>query len=194
MDRLRTRTTLLIPLLVLFVAWAVVSLLILRTIVQRQIYEGLASDLQHSVATYQNLQQQRREMIFRESALLADLPTLKALMTAPDSRTIEDGGAEFWRMSGSDIMALLPPSGELVALYNRGTPLIGSSVESKRWNPVCKSHKPYCLLFDAHLYEVSTQPLVFGRQRADRFSDISPSATPSMNMPRARSARQPQPT
>jgi signal transduction histidine kinase len=165
MDRLRTRTTLLIPLLVLFVAWAVVSLLILRTIVQRQIYEGLASDLQHSVATYQNLQQQRREMIFRESALLADLPTIKALMTAPDSRTIEDGGAEFWRMSGSDVMALFRPSGELVALYNRGTPLDRPLVESKLQPGLQLNHKTVLICSPTQIYEVSTQPLVFGDDR-----------------------------
>src|ERR1035437_10708912 len=93
MDRLRMRTSLLIPLLLLSFGSTPVSLFILQTIVRQQVRASLASDLQHSVQTYQNLARQRGELIMRESALLADLPSLKALMTA-DSRTISDGGVE----------------------------------------------------------------------------------------------------
>src|ERR1700722_13504536 len=102
MHRLRMRTTLLIPLLLLCLGCTPVSLLILQIIVKQQVWGNLASDLQHSVQTYQNLARQRRELLVREAALLADEPRLKALMTA-DSRTIEDGGVEFWKVSGSDV-------------------------------------------------------------------------------------------
>src|ERR1039457_5341546 len=95
MHRLRMRTTLLIPLLLLCFGCAPVSLLILQTIVRQQVRASLTSDLQHSVQTYQNLARQRREQLVRESALLADLPSLKALMTA-DSPTITDEGSRFW--------------------------------------------------------------------------------------------------
>src|ERR1700720_2106524 len=104
MHRLRMRTTLLIPLLLLCLGCTPISLLILSTIVKQQIRVSLTSDLQHSVQTYQNLARQRGELLVRESALLADLPSLKALMTA-DSRTIEDGGVEFWNVSGADVFA-----------------------------------------------------------------------------------------
>ena len=96
MDRLRVRTTLLIPLLVLSFGCTLLSLLVIRTLVQRQAKASLASDLGHSVMTYQNLERQRRQMLLNESALVADLPSLKALMTTHDARTIEDGGSEFW--------------------------------------------------------------------------------------------------
>src|SRR5579871_775213 len=119
MDKLRMRTTLLIPLFALSFGFSLVSLLVIRTIVLQQVKANLASDLQHSVKTYQNLQHQRRELLSRESALLADLPSLKALMTAPDARTIEDAGVEFWKVSGSDFFALLNPDGKLIAVYSR---------------------------------------------------------------------------
>jgi len=57
LDRRRMHTTLLIPLLVMSVGWTLVSLLIIRTIVTQAIAANLASDLQHSLSTYQNLQQ-----------------------------------------------------------------------------------------------------------------------------------------
>jgi signal transduction histidine kinase len=161
-DRLRMRTTLLIPLLVLSFGWTVISLLIIRTIVQHQIRDNLASDLQHSVSTYQNLQHQRREMLRRESALLADLPSLKALMTAHDARTIEDAGIEFWQVSGSDFFALLSPDRKLVAEYRRGPPFEKADVEKKLRVSLERLEEPIPLTFDGPLYEVSSQPILFG--------------------------------
>src|ERR1700761_7261389 len=130
MDRLRMRTTLLIPLLILSFGCTVLSLLVVRTIVEQQTQTTLASDLQHSVKTYRNFQQQQRELLVRESALLADLPSLKSLMTTYDRRTIEDGGGEFWQVSGSDFFALLNQSGELIASYNKGPALDRAGVAS----------------------------------------------------------------
>jgi signal transduction histidine kinase len=162
-DRLRIRTTLLIPLLLLCFGFTSVSLLILRTIVKQQVRASLVSDLQHSVQTYQNLARQRRELLVRESGLLADLPSLKALMTA-DSRTIADGGVEFWRVSGSDFFALLDRSGKLIVAYNRGAPLDRSMVAQGLESSLTRPEESSLLALDGRLYEVSTQPLVFGSQ------------------------------
>src|SRR5580704_1170926 len=128
MDRLRMRTTLLIPLLILSFGCTLLSLLVIRTIVQQQTQANLASDLQHSVKTYRNFQHQQRQLLARESALLADLPSLKSLMTTHDPRTIEDGGVEFWQVSGCDFFALLDQNGKLIAAYNRGPALNRSGV------------------------------------------------------------------
>ncbi len=162
MDRLRMRTTLLIPLVLLSFGCSVVSLLVIRTIVQRQIEANLALDLRHSVRTYQNLQRQRRELLSRESALLANLPPLKALMTTADARTIEDGGMEFWQLSRSDLFALLDQSGKLVAVYDRGASLNRIRVEQALEQPSKTPDDPLLLILDGHLYEVATQPLWFG--------------------------------
>ncbi len=129
MDRLRMRTTLLVPLLLLSFGCTVVSLLVIRTIVQKEVRAILPSDLRRSVKTYQNIQRQRQELLSRESALLADLPSLKALMTTHDTPTIEDAGVEFWRVSGSDFFALLDADGKLIATYNRGAVLDRTMVE-----------------------------------------------------------------
>ena len=162
MDKLRMRTTLLIPLFALSFGCSLVSLLVIRTIVLQQVKASLASDLQHSVKTYKNLQRQRRELLSRESALLADLPSLKALMTAPDTRTIEDGGREFWQVGGSDFFALLDSSGKLIAVYNHGPALTPSQVETKLEQSLRRPEEPVLLSLEGRLYEVSTKPLLFG--------------------------------
>jgi signal transduction histidine kinase len=174
MDTLRLRTTLLIPLLLLSFGGTLVSLLILRNIVKQQVRANLVSDLQHSVKTYRNLAQQRRELLARESALLSDLPSLKALMTA-DTRTIVDGGVEFWQTSGSDLFALLDRDGKLIVAYNRGAPLdrvhIAQALESGLAHPDAPILlAPLLVPVDGRLYEVSTQPLLFGAR--DRNSQL----------------------
>ena len=164
MDRLRMRTTLLIPLLLLSFGCTVGSLLVIRTIVQQQVRANLDSDLSHSVKTYRNLQRQRHELLARESALLADLPSLKALMTAPDNRTIEDAGAEFWKVSGSDFFALLNPDGKLIAVYTRGAPLDRHMVEQELGASLRGQEGAALLALDDRLYEISTQALYFGER------------------------------
>jgi len=161
MDRLRMRTTLLIPLLVLSFGCTLLSLLVIRTIVEQQTQTNLASDLQHSVKTYRNFQHQQRELLARESALLADLPSLKSLMTTYDPRTIEDGGAEFWQVSGADFFALLDQNGKLITVYNRGPVLDRASV-AHALAAGFQKQDPALLALDDRVYEISTQPLYFG--------------------------------
>src|ERR1700743_867737 len=156
MDRLRMRTTLLIPLLVLSFGCTLLSLLVIRTIVRQQVQTNLASDLQHSVKTYRNLQHQQRELLARESALLADLPSLKSLMTTYDPRTIEDGGVEFWQVSGGEFFALLDQSGKLVAAYNQGPALDRAGVANELEAGLHKSEEPVLLALGDRIYEIST--------------------------------------
>ena len=163
MHRLRMRTTLLIPLLLLCFGCTPLSLLILQAIVRQQAQASLASDLQHSVQTYENLSRQRRELLVRESALLADLPSLKALMT-DDSPTITDEGSRFWQVSGSDFFALLDRSGKLIVAYNQGPALDHSVVEQGLESSLRRPEDSVLLAIDRRLYEVSIQPLVFGDQ------------------------------
>jgi signal transduction histidine kinase len=166
MDRLRMRTTLLIPLLVLSFGCTVLSLLVIRTIVQQQTQTNLASDLQHSVKTYRNFQHQQRELLSRESALLADLPSLKSLMTTYDPRTIEDGGVEFWQVSGCDFFALLDQNGKLIASYNRGPALDRSGVAKDLEIGQRKPDELILLAINDRIYEISTQPLYFGSKES----------------------------
>jgi signal transduction histidine kinase len=114
--------------------------------------------------TYQNLERQRRQMLLNETALLADLPSLKALMTTHDARTIEDGGTEFWNVSGSDLFALLDQNGALVAVYNRGSTLKHSSVEQALRTTLQHSEDTTVLSVDGRLYELALAPLVFGEK------------------------------
>ena len=114
---IRTRM-LLVAAMALIIAGATFgSLLIVRHQLENQVTQDLTRDLAHSVTTFQNLETQRLNALARENALLADLPTLKALMTTSDRATIEDGGVRFWKVSESDLFGLADNQGHVVAAY-----------------------------------------------------------------------------
>lgn len=162
MRRLPMRTTLLVALLALSFGLTAASLLAIRMTVERQIEESLALDLRHSVSTFTNLQRQQREALSHSSALVADLPSLKALMTAGDRGTIVDGGAEFWRVSGSDLFALSGPTGELIAEYARGPAVSAGELQPAFNEGLGHVGQARTVEVGGRLFETIVQPLYFG--------------------------------
>jgi signal transduction histidine kinase len=165
---MRMRTTLLLSLLAVSFGLTALSLIVIHTSLQKQIRQALASDLHRSIATFENLQDQRREMLDREAMLLADLPSLKALMTVllrparGNERTVRDQGVEFWRDSGAAFFSLAGPSGKVIARYEKGLPpqILEAPVDLQ--NDFITSPGPHYVLSGNRLYEVVSKPLYFG--------------------------------
>ncbi len=162
MKHWRMRTTLMVSLLTVSLALTATCLLIIRVSVQQEIRKGLNSDLEHSLSTFRNIARQRNQMLYREAALLADLPSLKALMTTQDAQTIQDGSEEFWTISGSDFFALSSANGELLTHSNRGPALSDELIAPGVQACMAYSDDPCMIAFGESLYELSTQPLYFG--------------------------------
>ena len=162
MKHWRMRTTLMVSLLTVSLALTATCLLIIRVSVQQEISKGLNSDLEHSLSTFRNIARQRNQMLSREAALLADLPSLKALMTTEDSQTIQDGSAEFWTISGSDFFALSSANGKLLTHSNRGPALNDDLTAPGVQACMVYSEDPCMIAFGRSLYELSIQPLYFG--------------------------------
>ncbi len=156
---IRTRTMLVAPLVLVIAIVTGSSLLIVRSRVREQVAESLAEDLNHSVETFQNLQRERREALTRENKLLADLPSLKALMTTRDPRTIDDGSVEFWKVSGNDLFALAAQDGRILTTHTQD----GASTELKnKLQELVSTPAKHFLLDRDRLFEFSVQPLYFG--------------------------------
>ncbi len=137
-------------------------LLIIRLSVQQEIRRGLDSDLEHSLSTFRNVARKNNQMLAREAALLADLPSLKALMATQDGNTIQDGSGEFWKTSGSDFFALLSSRGKLYTYSNAGPALNGQQVTAGIGSCMAMADESCMVSFGSHLYELSIQPLYFG--------------------------------
>jgi signal transduction histidine kinase len=159
---MRMRSLLLLPLLLIPVALTTASLLIVRGHIQQELRQGLVDDVLHSSSTYRNLEKSRAGMLARDAILMADEPSLKALMTTQDALTIENAGGEFARRSGSDLFALASPAGASIALYEDGRstgsatpePAISDALRSPAGSPYIYVH--------GKLYEVAAQPIYFG--------------------------------
>lgn len=162
MPALKMRALLLLPLLFIPAALTTACLLVVRAQMQSEIRESLELDLKHSAATYKNIDQDRRATLAREAMLLAEQPSLKALLTTQDTLTIQNEGAEFHSLSGADLFAFASPSEKVTALYITGDNAhdLSSQMELEK---VLHSPAPVPYLFaGGRLFEITAEPVYFG--------------------------------
>lgn len=159
---IRTQALLILAISVITTAATLASLFAIRGSLQALITQNLSSDLRHSLTIFENMQTQHLAALDRENALLADLPSLKALMTTSDERTIEDGGVEFWKVSGNDLFALADRDGNVKAAYLKGAS--ADVVFRSEIQRLATIRKAEFLVSSKGLFGCSVQPLYFGSQ------------------------------
>jgi signal transduction histidine kinase len=116
MKPLRLRSQLLIAALLIILGLTGSLLLFVRRTVDNEIQKQVREGTEESVRTFETVQRQREVQLTQTAAMLADLPTLKALMPA-DSPTIQDASENFWKLAGSDLFVLARPDRRIVALH-----------------------------------------------------------------------------
>ena len=119
MGRARLRTKFLVAMLLTSAGLTAVSLLIVQRTVENQVRRGLSNDLANSAESFRNLQREREAELARSAELMADLPSLKALMTSRHAPTIQDASGEMFQLSGGDLFALLDSTGRFVGFHTR---------------------------------------------------------------------------
>src|SRR6201998_2998435 len=116
MARLRLQTQLLLSTLLIICALTGAILLIVRHTVRTQVADQVKYSTDASVREFETVQAGLQVELSRTAALLAEIPTLKALMTTHDAPTIQDGSTPFWKLAGSDLFLLADTAGRVVAL------------------------------------------------------------------------------
>jgi hypothetical protein len=157
---IRTRVLFLLCLMVIIAGTTATSLYLIRSQLRRQVYANLQMDLNHSVETFQDLEASRRAALERENALMAALPSLKALMTSNDARTIADDAVDFWKTSGNDLFSLADANRHVEAAFTnsaRDTEALRRDLQAVIADP-----SRHYLLSGGQLYEYSVHPLYFG--------------------------------
>ncbi len=157
---IRTRVILVIAMALVIAVVTGLSLLLIRHQLSNQVTENLSRDLDHSVKTFENLQAEKLKELERENALLAKLPTLKALMTSGDDLTILNEAEEFWRLSGADLFLLADPSGRIVADYTQGASVDPAVRQDLKI--LLGSQGKHFLIDNGSLYACASRPLYFG--------------------------------
>jgi len=161
---IRTRVLLLTSLVLIIAGTTASSLLIVRSRLRQHVRQSLSTDLQHSVETFQDLEARRRSVLERENALLASLPSLKALMTTNDPRTIADDAVDFWKTSGNDLFGLADADGRVLAAEAQdadSTDALRHDLQSVIADPA-----RHYVWSSGRLYEYSVRPLYFGSEKS----------------------------
>jgi signal transduction histidine kinase len=124
-------------------------------------------DLHNSVVAFQNFERDRQQNLTRSAELVANLPSLKALMTSSDPATIQDGSGELWPLVGSDLMMLTDQSGRVVGLHT--TPDGVTSLLAQKWVDEVHQRQTQKWWFVAdHLFEVFSRPIYSGSNEDSR--------------------------
>jgi len=164
---LRTRLLLSFLAVVFLLTASVLTLIQVR--MRAHVWEDLASTLHTELAVYSKVEDARRQQAEQSVALIADLPSLKALMSTRDIPTIQDGSESILRTSGADLLILEGTSGELLALHSSsgtvpaasGKSLLLGSIGRHDWWLV-EGHL-YCLNFAAIIAGAGPERRSLGR-------------------------------
>lgn len=156
----RTHVLLVLAMVLIIAVVTGLSLLLIRHQLRNQVAGNLSADLDHSVAALENMQAERLEILARENALLAELPTLKALMTSGDDLTIQNGTREFWNLSGADLFVITDAGGRTIASYSK-TAIADRGLRDGLKAVLASPGRQY-LIVGGSLYACASQPLYFG--------------------------------
>jgi signal transduction histidine kinase len=95
----------------------VTSLLVVRQSVEREVRRQTLEAVSSSVRSFDRLQRQQYESLLRTAAMMAELPTLKAVLATEHPATIQDASQEFWKLSGTDLLILADTRGTAMAVH-----------------------------------------------------------------------------
>jgi len=113
----RLRSQLFIAALLIILGLTGSLLFFIRQTVNSEIQKQVRNGTDESVRAFESVQRQREVQLSRTAAMLAELPTLKALMSTQHALTIQDGSETFWKLAGSDLFVLAKPDRTVVALH-----------------------------------------------------------------------------
>ena len=168
MARLRLRTQLVIASLVIIFALTGAVLLIIRHSVHSEITKQVQGSTDASLRAFENVQQERERDLSRTAAMLAELPTLKALMTTEHAPTIQDASRPLWKLSGSDLFVLANSNGRVFGFQVRQNGWTRELTERDLSKSVRQGESAAWWYANGQLYWVFLCPIVAGAETNQR--------------------------
>src|SRR5260370_7054385 len=129
---------------------------------ERQVRDGT----EESVRAFESVQRQREQQLSRTAAMLADLPTLKALMTTQHALTIQDASTSLWKLGGSDLFVLAMPNRQIVALHMTKSGLPAETAERDLKRSIEQRQDTSWWYDNGRLYEVFLRAINAGTAAA----------------------------
>jgi hypothetical protein len=153
------RTKLLVSMFAVVFLLTAAVLVLVQARMSRHVREDLVSTLHTESSVYTEIQRARREQEQQSAVLIADQPSLKALMSTDDPQTVQDASEPILLTSRADLLILENPRGGLLAFHSKSgdvtsamvKPLLLSSPGDEDW-----------WFTGSHLYDVNFVSIVAG--------------------------------
>lgn len=162
MKSLRLRTQLFLAVLLIILGLTGSLLFFVRHSVNTEIRRQVREGTDESVRAFENVQRQREVQLSRTAAMLADLPTLKAMMPIRDPLTIQDGSKRYYELAGCDLFVLAEPSGRVLALHMTKPGWSTATAEADLRRSMDSGEDASWWYDDGRLYQVSLHSVTAG--------------------------------
>ncbi|MFI5096464.1 MAG: ATP-binding protein [Candidatus Acidiferrales bacterium] len=162
MTTFRLRSQLFIAALLIILGLTGSLLFFIRRSINAEIQKQVRNGTDQSVRAFESVRRQREVQLSRTAAMLADLPTMKALMSTEHALTIQDASETFWKLAGSDLFVLAKPSGEVVALHMMTPGWSSSSAQRHLQHSMDMGEDASWWYDDGRLYWVFLDPITSG--------------------------------
>jgi signal transduction histidine kinase len=146
----------------IFAALTGTSLFVVRQAVRSEVARQISEATEGSVGDFERIQHQQSVELERSAALLAELPILKSLMTAPDKATIQDASREFRELSDTDLFLLAWADGEVVAVHVSGASMSEEAAGKLLRQSLRRSSNTGLWRDGKDIYLVVSRPIVAG--------------------------------
>lgn len=168
MELPRLRTQLLIATLLIIGLLTGALLFIVRHTVRSEIARQVQEGTDASLHAFESVQREHEIDLSRTAAILAELPTLKALMTTRDALTVQDASDPFWRLAGSDLFLLAGPDGKVLGLHVAAFGWTRADAESALDKSLDRNEDSAWWYAHGQLYWVFLRPIVAGSESEQR--------------------------
>jgi signal transduction histidine kinase len=172
LPRLRLHTQLLLAMLGVAFVLTIASLLTVRQSVQSEVHQQTAQGLADAVETFQRVQSEQGAQLSRTAALVAELPTLKALMTTDDRATVQEASQSFWKTTGEDLLVLAGRDGRILGVHANSQAVNFAAADQMLKNLQSRNQQRGWWRVDSELYHVVLQPIVAGAGTDAQFLGI----------------------
>jgi signal transduction histidine kinase/CheY-like chemotaxis protein len=163
MKHLRTKLLVCMFSIVFLLTSAVLFLVQAR--MKAQVRSDLTENVRQQSRVYAEVERSRQEQSRQSAEMIAEQPTLKALMSTNHRPTVQDASGSILLTSRADLLILENPRAELLALHTRYSDVTAAMAE-----PLLKtsSGEEDWWFIEGHLYNVNFVPIVAGNGLEER--------------------------
>lgn len=162
MKRLKLQTQLLVAVVGVVVLMTAAALFAIHLSLRSEVERREREDVAASVTAFRSVQAARESQLSRAAALLAEIPTLKALVSTGDQATVEDGSEPFFRLSGSDLFLLATSTGRVLGLHAKRDGWTQDVASKHLQNAIARSQTSGWWVDENRIYWVFLHPISAG--------------------------------